>query len=169
MGSLICLMPQPDKYLYGKRQSGWMEVGMLLKTSIDARCFMVAHRGSVSFLGIFKSLNPHFWSFMLFQFEFPMKWPGGEDAVSGGVCKQDQLEHENVQHLHCLFIDHSDSPWSTFAYLNVKIVCILRGTSDSGCGFTSGHFLINGRTVLGLEKTQRGNTDLSSHLRVRRD
>lgn len=169
MGSLICLTPQPDKYLYGKRQSGWMEVGMLLKTSYWCQMLHGDPPRICLILGIFKSLNPHFWSFMLFQFEFPMKWPGGEDAVSGGVCKQDQLEHENVQHLHCLFIDHSDSPWSTFAYLNVKIVCILRGTSDSGCGFTSGHFLINGWTVLGLEKTQRGNTDLSSHLCVRRD
>lgn len=73
------------------------------------------------------------------------------------------------ERLHCLFIDHSDSPWSTFAYLNVKIACVLRGTSDSGCGFTSGHFLINDWTVLGLVKTQPGNTALSSHLCMCKD
>jgi len=55
-----------------------------------------------------------------------MERPGSEDAASGGVCKQDQLEHENVQHLHCLFIDHSDSPWSKFAYLNVKITIFFK-------------------------------------------
>lgn len=37
----------------------------------------------------------------------------------------------------------------------------LRGTSDSGCGFTSGHFLINSWTVLHLEKIPVGNTALS--------
>jgi len=43
MGSLICLMPQPGKYRYGQKQSGWMEVGMLLKTDVDARCSVVTH------------------------------------------------------------------------------------------------------------------------------
>lgn len=62
----------------------------------------------------------------------------------GGGCKQDQLQHEDVQHLHCLFVNHNDSLWLTFTYLNAKITCVLRETSDSGCGFTSGHFLING-------------------------
>lgn len=87
----------------------------------------------------------------------------------GGGCKQDQLQHENVQHLHCLFINHNDSLWLTFTYLNVKITCVLSGTSDSGCGFTSGHFLISGWTVLGLEKTLLRNMALSSHLCVWRD
>lgn len=84
----------------------------------------------------------------------------------GWGCKQGQLQHENVQHLHCLFISHNDSPWLMFTYLNAKITCVLRETSDSGCGFTSGHFLINGWTVLGLEKTLLRTSSLSLPLCV---
>ncbi|KAI1235568.1 hypothetical protein IHE44_0002447 [Lamprotornis superbus] len=35
MGSLICLTPQPDKYLYGQRQSGWMEPTGYMENSIS--------------------------------------------------------------------------------------------------------------------------------------
>lgn len=165
MGSLICLTPQPDKYLYGQRQSGWMEVGMLLKTSIDARCFVVTHWGSVSFY-VFSNLWIHISGLgCCSNLTFPWRDLGVRMQLLGGWVQA----HENMQHLHCLFINHNDSLWLTFTYLNVKITCVLRGTSDSGCGFTSGHFLISGWTVLGLEKTLLRNMALSSHLCVWRD
>lgn len=44
--------------------------------------------------------------------------------------------------------------WLTCTYLSIKIACVLRWTDDSVCSFTSGHFLINGWTVLGLVKAQ---------------
>lgn len=97
-----------------------------------------------------------------------MERPGVRMQLLGGGSKQDQLQHENVQHLHCLFINHNDSLWLTFTYLNVKITCVLRETSDSGCGFTSGHFLINGWTVLGPGKTLLRNRALSLYLCVER-
>lgn len=136
---------------------------MLRKTSIDAGCFVVTHWGSVSFL-VFSNLWIHISGLVFcFNLNFPWSNLGVRVKLQGDrcVCKQDQQEYEKVQHLHCLFINHNDSPWATFAYLNVKIACVLRGASDSGCGFTSGHLPINSRTVLGLEKTQLGNAALS--------
>lgn len=163
-GSLICLTPQPDKYLYGQKQSGWMEVGMLRKTIVlmpDASWWPTEDQSHFRY---FLGLWSHIASFACFS-NLNLSWSdlGVEDAASGGVYKQDQLEHENMQHLHSPFISHNDSPWLTFTYLNA-----LRGTSDSGCGFTSGYFLINGWTVLGLVKTQLGNIALSLHTSVHR-
>lgn len=122
----------------------------------------------------------HYWSFQTSEstflafaccsdLTFPWRDLGVRMQFLGGGCKQDQLQHENVQHLHCLFINHNDSLWLTFTYLNVRITCVLRETSDSDCGFTSGHFLINGWTVLGLEKTLLRSTALSLYLCVWRD
>jgi len=51
--------------------------------------------------------------------------------------------------------------WLTCTYLSIRIACVLRWTDDSGCRFTSGHFLINGWTVLGLVKAQ--GTPLCPH------
>lgn len=50
ISALIGLTPQPNKYLYGQRQSGCVEVRMLHKTRTDARCFVLTHQGSVSLL-----------------------------------------------------------------------------------------------------------------------
>lgn len=44
--------------------------------------------------------------------------------------------------------------WLTCTHLSIRIARVLRWTDDSVCGFTSGHFLINGWTVLGLVKAQ---------------
>lgn len=165
MGSLICLTPQPDKHLYGQRQSGWMEVGMLLKTGIHARCFSVVTHWGYSSLLVFSNLWMHISGLVCCcDLTFPWRHLGVRMQLLGGGCKQDQLQHENVQHWHCLFVNHNDSLWLTFTYLNVKITCVLIETSDSGCGFTSGHFLINGWTVLGLEKTLLRSTALSLYL-----
>lgn len=106
-------------------------------------------------LGIFKSLNPLFWCVVLMWVSHGATW-GWQWIFWGCVQARPTGTWEHAT-LALLIFYHNDSPWLTFAYLNVKIACVLRGTSDSGCGFTSGHFLINSWAVLGLEKTQLGN------------
>lgn len=156
MGSLICLTPQPDKYLCRQRQSGWMEVGMLLKTGIDARW----PTEDLSHFRYFQTSWIHISGLACCSnLTFPWRDLGWGCSFWGVGASKTSCIMRTCSTLHCLFINHNDSLWLTFTYLNVKITCVLRETSDSGCGFTSGHFLINGWTVLGLGKTLLRNRD----------
>lgn len=104
-GSLICLTPQPDKYLYGQKQSGWMEVGLLCKTIVlmpDASWQPTEDQSHFRYF--FLGLWSHIASFACCS-NLNLSWSdlGVEDAASGGVYKQDQPEHQNMQHLHSPF------------------------------------------------------------------
>lgn len=152
----------------GRGKTGVRRWGCCIKPGLmpDTLCWPT--KGRSHFFFRYSQMCEYAFLVLHVWFEFPMEQAVGEDAASGGCASKTYWKNERLWGLQCLFINHNDSRWLTFTYLNVKIACVLRGTSDSGCGFTSGHFLINGWTVLGLVKTQWGNTTVL-HLCVPRD